>query len=103
MTIRDVIYIALLAIPAVAPGLVPMSVTPALASSAGDACRKDICDTAVAMCMRADLTLNPLAGTEAEKKVYCAQFSTGCMTRSIAPELPWYSPETVARFLKCPS
>ena len=75
----------------------------ALASPAGDACRKEICDSAVAGCMRADQTLNPYARTEAEKKQYCAQFLPGCMARSISPDLPWYSPEMVARFLKCPS
>ena len=74
-----------------------------LASPAGDACRKDVCGTAVEACMRSDLSLNPLAGTDAEKKAYCAQFFPGCMTRSVSPDLPWYSPETVARFLKCPS
>ena len=78
-------------------------VTSVAASPAGDACRKEICDAAVAGCMRANQSLNPLAGAEGEKKVYCDQFLPGCMTRSIAPQLPWYSPETVARFLKCPS
>jgi hypothetical protein len=78
-------------------------ITLVAASPAGDACRKEICDAAVAACMRANQSLNPLAGTEAEKKIYCGQFSPGCMTRSITPDLPWYSPETVARFLKCPS
>jgi hypothetical protein len=101
--VRVVIYIGLFGMPALAPLLIPSVVIPALASPAGDACRKVICDAAVTACMRADLSLNPLAGTEAEKKVYCAQFSPGCMTRSINPDLPWYSPETVARFLKCPS
>jgi hypothetical protein len=43
----------------------------------GDACRKEICDSAVAGCMRADLSLNPLASTTSEKKVYCAQFFSG--------------------------
>jgi hypothetical protein len=74
-----------------------------LASATGDACRKAICDAAVEACMRADLSLNPFASTEAEKKAYCAQFFPGCMTRSVSPDVPWYSPETVARFLKCPS
>jgi hypothetical protein len=81
----------------------PSFVGPALASSDGDACRKEICDSAVAACMRADLSLNPFAGTAAEKRTYCAQFFPGCMTRSVSPDVPWYSPETVARFLKCPS
>jgi hypothetical protein len=74
-----------------------------LATPTGDACRKEICDSAVAGCMRADQSLNPYARTEAEKKEYCAQFLPDCMTRSISPDLPWYSPEMVARFLKCPS
>ena len=77
--------------------------TQALATPAGDACRKEICDSAVAGCVRANQSLNPYARTEAEKKEYCAQFLPGCMTRSISPDLPWYSPEMVARFLKCPS
>ena len=77
--------------------------TQALATSAGDACRKAICDTAVVGCMRADQSLNPYARTETEKKAYCAQFLPDCMTRGITPDLPWYSPEMVARFLKCPS
>jgi hypothetical protein len=77
--------------------------TQALATSAGDACRKEICDSAVAGCMRANQSLNPYARTETEKKEYCAQFLPDCMTRSISPDLPWYSPEMVARFLKCPS
>jgi hypothetical protein len=73
-----------------------------LATPTGDVCRKEICDSAVAACMRADLSLNPYARTEAEKKQYYAQFLPDCMTRSISPDLPWYSPEMVARFLKCP-
>ena len=78
-------------------------VSPAVASPAGDTCKKEICDSAVTACMRADLTLNQFARTEAEKKAYCAQFFNGCMSRTVTPDLPWYSPETVARFLKCPS
>src|SRR5262245_45281899 len=74
----------------------------ALASPAGDACRKEICDSAVAGCMRADQPLNPFARAADEKKQYCAQFLPDCMSRSIVPDLPWYSPEMVARFLKCP-
>jgi hypothetical protein len=74
-----------------------------LASADGDACRKEICDAAVEACMRTDLSLNPLASTEAEKKRYCGQFFPGCLTRSVSPDVPWYSPETVARLLKCPS
>ena len=74
----------------------------ACASPAGDECRKDICNTAVASCMRADQALNPLARTAAEKQAYCTTFFTGCMTRSLSPDLPWYSPELVTRFLQCP-
>jgi hypothetical protein len=81
----------------------PSFVGSVVASPVGDACRKEICDSAVEACMRADLSLNPFAGTAAEKKQYCAQFFPGCMTRSVSPDVPWYSPETVARFLKCPS
>jgi hypothetical protein len=77
--------------------------TQALATPAGDACREEVCDSAVAGCVRADQSLNPYARTETEKKAYCAQFLPDCMARSITPDLPWYSPEMVARFLKCPS
>ena len=73
------------------------------ATTTGDACRREICNSAVAGCMRADLSLNPLASTEREKKGYCDQFFPGCMGRYITPDLPWYSPEMAARFLKCPS
>ena len=73
------------------------------ATTTGEACRKEICESAVAGCMRADLSLNPLASTEEEKKGYCAQFFPGCMSRYITPDLPWYSPEMAVRFLKCPS
>jgi hypothetical protein len=73
------------------------------ASPAGDACRKEICDSAVAACMRTNQPLNPLTGTESEKKTYCAQFFAGCMTRSVVPDVAWYSPETVDRLLKCPA
>ena len=73
------------------------------ASPAGDACRKEICDAAVAACMRTNQPLNPLASTESEKKTYCDQFFAGCMTRSVVPEVAWYSPETVDRLLKCPA
>ena len=86
-----------------APLRAPSHVGSVLASAAGDACRKEICDAAVEACMRADLSLNPFASTEAEKKTYCGQFFPGCMTRSVSPDVPWYSPETVDRFLKCPS
>jgi len=86
-----------------APHFAPFLASRALASPAGDACRKEICEGAMAACLRADLRLNPLASTEAEKKGYCSQFFTGCMSRSISPDQPWYSPETVARLLKCPA
>jgi len=98
ISLRTVIAISLLA-----PLLGSLFGTQALATSAGDACRKEICDSAVAGCMRADQSLNPYARTETEKKAYCAQFLPDCMTRSITPDLPWYSPEMVARFLRCPS
>jgi hypothetical protein len=78
-------------------------VSPALAAPAGDAWRKELCDEAVVKCMRANLPLNPPARTEIEKTGYCAQFFAGCMSRSINPDRAWYSPETVARFLMCPS
>jgi len=73
------------------------------ASPAGDACRKDICDAVVATCMRTNQSLNPLASTESEKKTYCDTFFAGCMTRSVIPNVAWYSPETVDRLMKCPS
>jgi hypothetical protein len=72
------------------------------ASPTGNTCRKEICDDAVAGCMRADLSLNPLASTETEKKGYSVQFFSGYMRRYITPDLPWYSPEMADRFLKCP-
>ena len=68
----------------------------------GEDCRKEICNSAVAGCLRADLSLNPLASTEAEKRTYCAQFFPGCMNRYITPDMPWYSPEMADKFLKCP-
>jgi len=80
----------------------PAVVGVAFASPTGDACRKEICSSAVSSCMRADEKLNPLARTAAEKQAYCATFFDGCMSRSIAPDVPWYSPEMVARFLQCP-
>ena len=52
--------------------------------------------------MQTDLALVPMARTEAEKRTYCNTFFNGCMTREISPDLPWYSPEMVARFLQCP-
>jgi hypothetical protein len=79
-----------------------LAATVALGSPTGDACRKEICDSAVSACMRADHPLNPIAWTKAEKQAYCAAFFNGCMTRTITPDLPWYSPEMVANFLQCP-
>ena len=76
---------------------------PASASAAGNECRKSICDAAVSECMKADLALTPAAGTPKEKKDYCAQFFDGCMSRTIVPNVSWYSPDTVKRFLNCPS
>ena len=73
---------------------------PTHASPAGDECRKEICDGAVAGCMQANLSVNLLASTASEKKAYCDQFFAGCMTRSITADFNWYSPETVQRFLK---
>ena len=72
------------------------------ASPTGDECRKQICNSAVSSCLRTDLTLVPMARTEVEKQTYCTTFFNGCMTREITADLPWYSPEMVARFLQCP-
>jgi hypothetical protein len=74
----------------------------AFASPTGDECRKQICNSAVSSCMRADLALVPMARTEAEKQTYCTTFFNGCMTREVTADLPWYTPEMVARFLQCP-
>jgi hypothetical protein len=79
-----------------------LAATVAFASPTGHACRKEICDSAVSACMRSDQALNPIAWTKAEKQAYCAAIFNGCMTRSITPDLPWYSPEMVAQFLQCP-
>ena len=103
IAILGVSFITLIATAALVPLQAPSFAGSVLASAAGEACRKEICDAAVAACMRADQSLNPFARTEAEKKSYCGQFFPGCMTRSVSPDVPWYSPETVARFLKCPS
>ena len=84
-------------------GLGSSFVIPTHASPDGDACRKEICDAAVAACMQANLSANPLASSQDEKKTYCDQFFSGCMTRTILANFVWYSPETVQRFLKCPS
>jgi len=77
--------------------------TAALASPAGDACRKEICDGAVAACMQADLSSVWFVRSEADKKTYCGNFFVGCMNRSIYPNRSWYSPETVTRLMRCPS
>jgi hypothetical protein len=89
--------------PVAAPRLVRTIMTPALASPAGEACRKQICDGAVAECLRADLSLNRLARTESEKQQFCAQFFSGCMSRTLIPNTAWYTPAIVARFLNCPA
>jgi hypothetical protein len=103
IAILGVSFITLIATAALLPLQAPSYAGSVLASAAGEACRKEICDAAVEACMRADLSLNPFARTEAEKRSYCGQFFPGCMTRSVSPDVPWYSPETVARLLKCPS
>jgi hypothetical protein len=85
--------------------LSPMSFFPttlAAASPGGEACRIEICHSAVTSCLQADLALNPYARTEAEKQSYCTAFFNGCMTREVTADLPWYSPQMVARFLQCP-
>jgi hypothetical protein len=74
-----------------------------IAEPTGEECRKQICDATVVNCMHTDQPLNPLARTEAEKKSYCGQFIDGCMERYITPDLPWYSPDDLARFMRCPS
>lgn len=86
-----------------APRLVSTFAPPAFASPAGEACRKEICDGVVAGCMHADLSKVWFVRTEADKKAYCSDFFLGCMTRTINPNTAWYSPDTVARLLKCPS
>jgi hypothetical protein len=80
----------------------PFAGTLALASPTGDSCRKEICSSAMSSCMRADEELNPLARTAAEKQAYCATFFAGCMSRSVSADVPWYTPQMVARFLQCP-
>ena len=74
----------------------------ALASPTGDACRKKVCASAVAACMRTEPSLNPRASTETEKKSFCETYLDGCMRQYVPADVPWYSPETVARFLQCP-
>ena len=78
-------------------------ITVAQASKTGDTCRKKICDAVFVACMAADHRDNPLAYTDDDKRAYCSDFSVGCMSRSIASDTPWYAPETVKRFLQCPS
>jgi len=78
-------------------------VSPVAASPTGDACRKEICEGAVAECIQTNQQLNPLAGDQDEKKAYCRTFYLGCMTRTVVANRSWYSPETVKRFLKCPA
>jgi hypothetical protein len=97
---RTVIAIALLSGPA-AWLVALIFVSLALASPLGDSCRKEICESAVVDCMREEPSRNPTA-TRVERKVYCNQFFDDCMRRTIAADLPWYSPQTVARFLQCP-
>jgi hypothetical protein len=76
--------------------------TSVFASPTGDECRKQICNSAVSSCLQTDLTLVPMARTEAEKQTYCTTFFNGCMTREVSADVPWYSPAMVARFLQCP-
>ena len=71
-------------------------------ASPSDACRKEICDSVVAACMRTDQSLNPLAATATDKKSFCDTYFNGCMRQYVPADVPWYSPETVARFLQCP-
>jgi hypothetical protein len=83
-----------------APGL-PLVATLALASTQGEMCRKAVCDSAVEACMRSDLSLLPIVRTEARRKDYCSEIFRGCMTRTIFANKPWYSIDTVTRFLEC--
>jgi hypothetical protein len=71
-------------------------------ASPSDACRKEICDSVVAACMRSDQSPNPSAATATQKKSFCDTYFNGCMRQYIPADVPWYSPETVARFLQCP-
>jgi len=75
--------------------------TQARASATGDACRNEICQSVVEGCMQMDLSSLRIASTDARKKDYCGAFFHGCMTRNIAANMPWYSRETIDRFLKC--
>jgi hypothetical protein len=98
-----VFFVLALMSPTSAPGSFLSLAATVLASQEGDACRKEICEGAVAGCLRTDQSLNPFARTEVEKKTYCGQYYAGCMQRSILADVSWYSPDTLARFLKCPS
>jgi hypothetical protein len=80
----------------------PLVDTSTLAATEGDTCRKEVCDSAVDACMRTDVSLLPIVRTEARRKEYCAEIFRGCMTRTIVANKPWYSIDTVTRFLKCP-
>jgi hypothetical protein len=71
-------------------------------ASPGDACRKEICDSVVEACMRTHQSLNPRAATETEKKSFCDTYFNGCMRQYVPADVPWYSTDTVARFLQCP-
>ena len=73
--------------------------TSALASPRGDACRQEICHSAVVACMRTDQSR---PSTDMEKKSFCDTYFNGCMRQYVPTDVPWYSPETVARFLQCP-
>jgi hypothetical protein len=70
-------------------------------ASPSDACKKEICDSVVAACMRTDQSLNPSVATETEKKSFCDTYFNGCMKQYVPADVPWYTPETVARFLRC--
>jgi hypothetical protein len=82
--------------------MLPLGDNLALAATDGDTCRKQVCDSAVDVCMRTDLSLLPIVQTEARRKDYCAEIFRGCMTRTIVANKPWYSIDTVTRFLSCP-
>ena len=71
-------------------------------ASPSDACRKEICDSVVAACMRTDQSLNPRAATETEKKSFCDTYFNGCMRQYVPADVPWYSPEMDASFSRCP-
>ena len=71
-------------------------------TTTGDACRNKVCDFAVAGCMRADRSKNPLGTRKRRSRVTAPSFSLGRTSCQIT-NLPWYSPEMAVRFLKCPS